>query len=225
MSDTPPLPASKAAYSFDATTREYLGVVEVFLSPLEATYYLPRNVVDIAPPTDLGANACARLNADGTAWEIAPDFRRRMLWDTATCTPVPNTLALGEALPSDVTAEPPPVLSSDTPRMNVWDHDAQAWHQLPDYSRTPVWSKNTGQRVPSLAPRKALPDTLTAIAPPHVSTHQAPRWNAAHEAWEIVPDYRGVTYWTVDGAQHVITELGVEPPAEALTTPPTPDEV
>lgn len=223
--DTASLPASKDAYSFDETTREYLGRVEVFLSPLEATYFLPRNVVAIAPPEPLGANERARLNADGSAWEIVPDFRRVMLWDTATCTPMANTLALGERVPEGATAEAPPVHRHDTPLTNVWDSDARAWRPLPDYSRTPVWTKATGQRAASPAPREPLPDTLTTIAPPSVSTHQAPQWNAQHDGWDIVPDYRGVSYWTADGAHHVITDLGVAPPAEALTAPPTPDEV
>lgn len=223
--DTPSLPASKDAYSFDATTREYLGRVEVFLSPLEATYYLPRNVVEVAPPTDLSVHERARLNADGTAWEVVPDFRRCMLWETTTCTPIPNTLVLGELPPPGATAEAPPVLSHDTPLTNVWDSDKQAWHQLPDYSRTPVWSKATGQRAASPAPRDPLPDTLTVITPPKVDAHQAPQWNAQHEGWDIVPDYRGVSYWTADGMHHVITGLGIEPPTEALTAPPTPNEV
>lgn len=221
--DTPTLPAKKDAYSFDETTREYLGRVEVFLSPLEGTYYLPHNVVAIAPPS-LGVNTCARLNADGTAWEVVPDFRRGMLWDTATGLVVPNTLALGDVPPTTITAEAPPVLRSDAPVMNVWDADARAWHQLPDYSRTPLWSKDTGQHAPALTPREPLPDTLTAIAPPHVGEHQAPRWNAQHAGWDVVADYRGVAYWTADGTHHVITALGEEPPADVLSTPPTPTE-
>lgn len=223
--DTTSLPASKDAYSFDETTREYLGRVEVFLSPLEATYYLPRNVVELAPPTDLGVHERARLSEDGTAWDVVPDFRRCMLWDTTTCTPIPNTLVLGEVVPHGATAEAPPVLSHDTPLTNVWDSDTQVWRQLPDYSRTPVWSKATGQRAASPKPREALPDTLTVIPPPMVGDHQAPQWNAQYDGWDVVPDYRGVSYWTAEGVHHVITERGVEPPADALTAPPTPDEV
>jgi hypothetical protein len=220
--DTSPLPASKEAYSFDERTREVLGRVEVFLSPLEATYYLPRNVVVIAPPTDLRANQCARLNADGSAWEIVPDFRRCMLWDIDTCTPMPNTLALGNALPANATAEAPPILSSDAPLMNVWDSQALAWRQHPDYSHTPVWSKASGQHASRPARGESLPDTLTVIAPPHVGEHQAVQWNTQHDGWEVVADFRGITYWTADGARHVITALGEAPPTDALTAPPAP---
>lgn len=101
--DTASLPASKDAYSFDETTREYLGRVEVFLSPLEATYFLPRNVVAIAPPEPLGANERARLNADGSAWEVVPDFRRVMLWETPPVrrspTPLPSASVCPRAPP------------------------------------------------------------------------------------------------------------------------------
>jgi hypothetical protein len=227
MSDSDPLelPHATHAYSFDDTTRELLGTVEVFLSPLEGTYYLPRNVVAIAPPIDVGAHARARLHEDGAAWEIVPDFRRVMLWETATCRPVPNTLALGDVLPEGVTADAPPILSSDAPLMNVWDHNARAWRQEPDYSRTPVWFKATAQRAANPPPGEPLPDALTVIAPPHADAHQAPCWNAQHAAWDLVPDYRGVTYWTADGAQHVITELGVELPADALNAPPAADAI
>lgn len=218
--DTTPLPASKDAYSFDDTTREYLGVVEVFLSPLEGTYFLPRNVVDIAPPTDTDLHERARLNAKSTAWNIVPDFRRCMLWNTLTCNPMPNRLALGDALPQGATADAPPVLSSDQPLMNVWDDDTRAWSQRPDVSRTPVWSKDTAHIAASPPPGEALPDTLTVIAPPTIDRHQAPRWNAQHSGWDIVPDYRGFTYWTADGLRHDITELGVEPPTDALSAPP-----
>jgi len=220
VSDTPSLPASKDAYSFDEATREYLGVVEVFLSPLESAYFLPRNVVEFAPPSDIGTRERARLNAKGTAWEIVPDFRRCMLWNTHTGNPIPNGLALGDALPDGATADAPPVLSSDQPWMNVWDDDARAWRQRADYSRTPVWSKDTAHVAASPSPGEALPDTLTLIAPPLIKEHQAPRWNAQSDGWEIVPDYRGTTYWTADGVRHDITELGVAPPADALSAPP-----
>jgi hypothetical protein len=223
--DTTLLPASKDAYSFDDTTREYLGIVEVFLSPLEAAYFLPRNVVAIAPPAHLGSHERARLSVDGTAWEVVPDFRRVMLWDTTTCTPVANTLALGDALPANVTAEPPPILRSEMPLTNVWDDDVRTWRQLPDYSRTPLWSKATGQRAVALAPCEPLPDTLTTRPPPVTGAHQALQWNALHDGWDLVTDYRGVTYWDAEGAPHVITELGIEPPADARFTPPDTDAI
>jgi hypothetical protein len=188
MSDTesPSLPASKNAFSFDDTTREYLGTVQVFLSPLEATYYLPHNVVAMAPPESLGTYERARWNADSNAWEIVADYRRRMLWDTATCTPIPNTLALGDALPQGATVEPPPQLGMDAPLMNVWDAQAQAWQQLPDFSRVPVWAKATGLRATTPQPREALPDTLTVIAPPPLAVHQTAQWNAQHNGWDVV---------------------------------------
>ena len=219
-SDTLELPSSKHAYSFDEVTREWLGLVEVFLSPLEGRYYLPRNVVDIAPPTIPDPHQRARLNDDGTAWDIVPDFRRVMLWDTTTGLPVANALALSDTLPEGVTAEAPPVFSAHEPLQNVWDHDAHAWRQVPDYSRTPVWSKATAQRVASPIPGEALPDALTTLAPPSIGPHQAARWNTQRDHWERVADFRGFVYWTADGAQHVIDQLGIEPPDGYLTSPP-----
>lgn len=214
------LPASKPAYSYDATTRELLGTVDVFLSPLEGTYFLPRNVVAFAPPATVGAYQCARLNDEGTAWEIVPDFRRVMLWDTATCNPVPNTLTLGDTLPNGITAEAPPVFSAQEPLANMWDADARTWRQVPDYSRTPVWSKATAQRAPNPAPGEPLPDTVTTRMPPRAAVHRTPRWNASLEDWETVADFRGFIYWTSDGTQHVIDQLGVEPPGGYLSVPP-----
>jgi hypothetical protein len=202
--DTPALPAFKDAYSFDDTTREVLGCVQVFLSPLEAIYYLPHNVVEIAPPDHLAVHERARLNADGNAWDVIPDYRRCMLWDTHTCTPIPNTLTLGDDLPVGITAQAPPVLSHDTPLTNVWDDAARAWRQLPDYSRTPVWSKDTGLRAASPTPRDVLPDALTVIAPPLIGDHQAVQWNAQHESWDV------------------ITEPSLTPPTDALAMPSTP---
>ena len=221
--DTPTLPASKHAYSFDDVTRELLGHVEVFLSPLEGEYFLPRNVVDIAPPANIDTHQYARLNQAATAWDVVHDYRRVMLWDTTTARPVPNTLALGDALPEGMTAEAPPVFSDHEPLLNLWDPTEQAWRQAPDYSRTPVWSKATALRAPSPAPGEALPDSLTTRMPPRADVHQAPRWNTQQDDWELVADYRGFVYWTADGAQHVIDHLGIEPPDGYLTQPPTDD--
>lgn len=39
---------------------------------------------------------------------------------------------------------------------------------------------------------------------------------------ELVPDFRGTEYWLADGSHFIITEINVEPPAEALMTEPEP---
>jgi hypothetical protein len=70
----------------------------------------------------------------------------------------------------------------------VWNAEARVWQQLPDYSRVPVWSKDTGLRAANPKPRNALPDTLTLIAPPTLTAHQAAQWNAQHNGWDIVDE-------------------------------------
>ncbi|PSJ23569.1 hypothetical protein CVH10_01515 [Halomonas sp. ND22Bw] len=66
-----------------------------------------------------------------------------------------------------------------------------------------------------------IPAGATGIEPPATGANEAGRWTG--EAWEVVADWRGHVYWLVDGSRHEITELGVEPPAEALDeAPPEP---
>ena len=48
-----------------------------------------------------------RLDAARQAWELVPDYRGVMLWDTGTATPLPNRLLLGDDLPEGVTVLPP----------------------------------------------------------------------------------------------------------------------
>lgn len=219
MPDT--LPLSKDAYSFDLTTREYLCTVKVYLSPEERTYHLPANVVAFAPPANLGPREAARLNATGDAWEIVPHFRGAMLWDVATGRPVPNTLSLGDTPADGITAEPPPVFSDAQPVRNVWNTNARAWQQEPDYSRFPVWWKASGALAPSVPSGRPLPGDLTTLRPPVPGAHQALQWNDEHGTWAFVADYRGFLYWTADGTQHVIQQLGECPPPDHLTAPPS----
>lgn len=68
-----------------------------------------------------------------------------------------------------------------------------------------------------------VPAGATPIAPPDTGENEAARWNG--EAWEVVQDWLGHVYWLADGSRHEITELGVEPPADALDeAPPEPLE-
>lgn len=218
-----PLPEAKDAYSFDHNTRELLGMVRVFLAPIEGKYFLPENVVDVSPIGTLRAREKFRLNAEGDAWEIVNDFRRVMLYATATGRIVPNALALGDALPVGVTAEPPPIHSDQEPIRVVWDSKASAWREESDYSRFAVYDKVTGKMAPHLSPGVALPDTLTFVAPPVPAEHTAPEWSEASGAWTLVADYRGTTYWLADGSEHTIEALGVVPPEGAMKQKP--DEV
>lgn len=66
-----------------------------------------------------------------------------------------------------------------------------------------------------------IPAGATDIEPPATGEHEAARWAGGN--WEVVPDYRGHVYYTDDGERHEITDLGIEPPADALDeAPPAP---
>jgi len=215
-----PLPESRDAFSFCEGTRELLGTVQVFLSPIEGEYFLPSNVVIVAPSGDLGPNQAFRLNASGDAWDVVADYRRVMLYDIATARVVPNMLAFGDALPVGVTAVPPPIHSEQAPLRNVWDANAGAWREEPDYSRFVAFDKATGAAAPRLAPGEALPASLTLLQPPPVADHKTPLWHEVSASWELVDDYRGTTYWLADGSEHTIERLGEVPPADALNRSP-----
>ncbi|MCO7217125.1 hypothetical protein [Halomonas sp. OfavH-34-E] len=58
-------------------------------------------------------------------------------------------------------------------------------------------------------------------APPATGEHEAAK--VVDGAWHVVADWRGHVYWLADGSRHEISELGVEPPADALDeAPPEP---
>lgn len=64
-----------------------------------------------------------------------------------------------------------------------------------------------------------IPGNTMTEAPPTIGARQAAQ--AVDGAWQVVPDWRGHEYWLTDGTHHEITELGIEPPAEALTEAPS----
>jgi hypothetical protein len=39
-------------------------------------------------------------------------------------------------------------------------------------------------------------------------------------SWSLIPDFRGREYWLADGSRHTITNLGEQPPADALDAEP-----
>lgn len=81
-----------------------------------------------------------------------------------------------------------------------------------------------GEAVAHENPRRPgsylLPAFSTETAPPGTGEHEAAVYRDG--AWSVVPDWRGHEYWLADGSRHEITELGVEPPAGALSEPPPP---
>ena len=63
-----------------------------------------------------------------------------------------------------------------------------------------------------------IPAFATLIAPPDVGSNETARWTG--NAWELVPDYRGQTYWLDDGSQHRVRDAGEPLPPGALLEPP-----
>lgn len=84
---------------------------------------------------------------------------------------------------------------------------------------------HAGREAPldPMSQQPRIPGSATDMEPPAAGEHQAARWTG--EAWELEPDWRGHVYWTEDGQRHEITELGTEPPPDALDeAPPEPLE-
>lgn len=63
-----------------------------------------------------------------------------------------------------------------------------------------------------------FPANSTLVQPPQVGQNQAAVFNGG--AWSVVDDYRGLIYYLADDSKHVITDFGVVPPLNALTSPP-----
>lgn len=63
-----------------------------------------------------------------------------------------------------------------------------------------------------------IPAHATDQSPPTAGTNEAAVYSNGE--WSLVPDYRGTEYWLADGSRHEISELGIEPPTEALDSPP-----
>ena len=66
---------------------------------------------------------------------------------------------------------------------------------------------------------------------PACATHLEPPVPGANEVavfgdnmWSVTPDFRGTTYWLSDGSEHVINELGIPMPNDALREKPTPPD-
>lgn len=63
-----------------------------------------------------------------------------------------------------------------------------------------------------------IPANATDIKPPVCENQQIACFIG--NEWIVYDDYRGFVYYTSDGEQHVITEIGVVPPSDALTEKP-----
>ena len=76
----------------------------------------------------------------------------------------------------------------------------------------PLATKKSGQTVYLGPPAHATPD-----APPLTGVNQVAAYN---NGWSVVPDHRGTVYWLPDGTRHEISDIGIEPPENALTEEP-----
>lgn len=184
MPETKNLPPTKRAFTFCTKTREYLGELDVYLSPLEGTYPLPSNAVLVEPGPEPGPLKARRLLPDGSAWEVVDDFRYMMLWDTSSARPVPNALTLGEVPQVGMTHIPPPSYDPQACKLVTWDDQLRTWISVPDYSRCPLWVKASAERATPLPPKIELPDTLTTLPPP-VGDHAQANWDEATNRWVL----------------------------------------
>lgn len=63
-----------------------------------------------------------------------------------------------------------------------------------------------------------IPAFATELQQPEASSNQIPVFNGT--GWELLSDYRGSEYWLPDGSHHVIRDIGVAPPEDALFEEP-----
>jgi len=120
-------PASIPGFSFDPLSGQYSGMVEIVRQDFDGSYPLPANTVLFAPMTTPGPQQALRINAEKSAWELVADFRNQRLFAKTSGQPVANHLALGEAVPDDLTLIAPP----DSSGQWTFNADAHYWQRLP----------------------------------------------------------------------------------------------
>lgn len=172
-------------HSFDEVTGLYLLPIRIY-PEADGSCPLPDNTVDFPPVQQAGRYQAWRISADRSAWETVADFRSAMLWDKATAMAAPNTLALGDQLPSTVTLDAPLPVAMGQPAANRWSDALDSWVLVPDYSQTAIWEKATGCNLPQLAVGEPLPATATDQPPPRDDTGPW-RYSDAQSVWEPIP--------------------------------------
>lgn len=79
-------------------------------------------------------------------------------------------------------------------------------------------------KLDPIGQKPMIPANATDQEPPTPDAKQAARWNGS--AWEIVPDYRGSTWYDAEANQHKITQINQEPdPAWTKEKPVLPDPI
>ncbi|MCE8004211.1 DUF4376 domain-containing protein [Billgrantia ethanolica] len=94
--------------------------------------------------------------------------------------------------------------------MRIWD--------IHPTDRTVIDPAGREAPLDPMRQQSRIPAGATSVEPPETGEHESARW--AGEAWEVVSDWRGHVYWLADGSRHEITELGKEPPVDALDEEP-----
>lgn len=67
-----------------------------------------------------------------------------------------------------------------------------------------------------------LPRNATRVWPPKAGEREAARILPDGKNWELIPDWRGFTYWRADRTKVTITKVGVEPEDGWLSADPGP---
>ncbi|MDN0075603.1 DUF4376 domain-containing protein [Crenobacter sp. SG2303] len=211
-------------HRYDSVTGRYLGPVPAYLDPLESSdeqpvYAAPANAIAASPAGELAPCQSYRLNAAGDAWDVVPDYSQAEIWDTTTglrCAPT----AFGESLPANLATDPPPATGEY--QACEWDTKKRRWRLVPDYSGAVLRSTETTALVPSPPRGLPLPAKVTAVPLPIMAPKEAAQWDVVQEAWQIVPDHRGETWYrTADGSPTMLAEIGAVPDGLTQLPPPS----
>lgn len=82
----------------------------------------------------------------------------------------------------------------------------------------PLETKKRGEDV------YLLPSDATFEPPLDAGKNEVCILDKVTKEMKLVPDYRGVVYWSPDGSKHCITEIGLKPPDDALYEKPLPSQ-
>jgi|GEM_PF-1349845 len=121
-------PASIPGFSYDPHSGQYSGMIQIVRQDFDGAYPLPANTVLFAPKTTPGPQQALRINAEKTAWDVVADFRNQPLFAKTSGQPVANHLALGQAIPDELTLIAPP----DSSGQWAFNNAAQYWQCLPE---------------------------------------------------------------------------------------------
>lgn len=87
-----------------------------------------------------------------------------------------------------------------------------------------IWLRDVAAFTEVLNGKHLYPAGTRSKMPPTLQANEAARTvgDAVDSDWEVIPDFEGVTYWTADGVEHKVNEIGAALPAGALLEKPAP---